>query len=345
MRRTMTTLVLTLVAGSGIAAGQGPWKDLPASFIGDLPCADCPGTRWQIDLLPEGAFFSRVLYVDRGEGATFDEVGRWSLSPDQRVLSLEGESTEPQLYLVEDPRILHKLDGDGRPIESSLNFRLERIRTVRPIDPRTRLTGMYRYLADAGTFEECLSGLRLSVAQEGENAALEAAYLAARSQPGAEVKVELRGRIVSRPRLEGKGEHWVLLVEAFERIRPGENCGARGSTSSLEGTYWKLTRLGDESVTPDPKAREPHLVLEAKAGRVTGWSGCNRLTGTYTREGAALRFVPLASTRMACPALEMERAFLEALERVATWRLRRHELVLCDALGQPVARFEARELP
>jgi hypothetical protein len=56
--------------------------------------------------------------------------------------------------------------------------------TVSPLEPSARLCGMYSCMADSGWFIECFTGRRLPVAQEGDNAALEAAYAKARSAPG-----------------------------------------------------------------------------------------------------------------------------------------------------------------
>jgi len=42
------------------------------------------------------------------------------------------------------------------------------------------------------------------------------------------------------------------------------------------------------------------LIFDAQ-GRVSGLSGCNQYSGTYTREGAALKLGPLVSTQRACP--------------------------------------------
>ncbi len=46
-------------AGSSGPVGKGaePLGTLPATFVGDLPCADCSGIRHQLELFPDQAFF------------------------------------------------------------------------------------------------------------------------------------------------------------------------------------------------------------------------------------------------------------------------------------------------
>jgi heat shock protein HslJ len=50
----------------------------------------------------------------------------------------------------------------------------------------------------------------------------------------------------------------------------------------------------------------------------SGFSGCNRYTGTYMLQDGKLGFGPLASTRMACAGArgELEGAYLDALAHI-----------------------------
>jgi hypothetical protein len=42
-----------------VGGGAGPLGTLPATWAGDLPCADCPGIRHQLELCPDQAFCLR----------------------------------------------------------------------------------------------------------------------------------------------------------------------------------------------------------------------------------------------------------------------------------------------
>ena len=65
-------------------------------------------------------------------------------------------------------------------------------------------------------------------------------------------------------------------------------------------------------------------------GTVSGSTGCNRYTASYTVDGSELEIGDIATTNMACPppADAVERKFLAALERVEDWRIEDGELVL-----------------
>jgi hypothetical protein len=93
-------------------------------------------------------------------------------------------------------------------------------------------------------------------------------------------------------------------------------------------------------VTPQAATREAHLVLEQPARRASGYAGCNRYTGAYTLDGAALALRATRATRMACiDGMEREQAFLNALGAVAAWRVDGQRLQLLDANRLVVAEF------
>jgi uncharacterized lipoprotein YbaY/heat shock protein HslJ len=209
--------------------------------------------------------------------------------------------------------------------------------------PRKALRGLYRYAADAGQFADCATGAILPVAPEADNAALERAYAAAPHAPGADVLVELDGRVAERPKADGAGTRPSLLVDRFRGAWPGESCGAPGAPAALRGTYWRLTRLEGRPVVARPDRREPHLVLGAGDDRVSGAGGCNAFSGSYAVSGPSIRLRPLAATMMACAdGMERERAFLAALGRVQRWQVSGQHLELKDDAGRMLARFEAR---
>jgi len=326
-------------------AASGPLGELPATFTGSLPCAGCEGLRTQLDLFADGSFFKRTISLGRDEGAVSDTIGTWALSEDGTTLDLGAGGDIPESFRVVDRTTLRKLDREGHEVASPLNYSLERTATFAALEPHLEMQGMFRYLADAGSFEECLTGRRFPVAQEGDNAALEQAYLAARHEPGEPLLVSLVGHIAPRPAMEGDAQVLAVVPERFLAVSPGESCKTRTSVSALEGTRWVLTGVGDRPVVVAEGQREPFLVLDVDGERATGFGGCNRFMGSYSRDGLSLTFGVMASTMMACAEGEgTEHALLAALDKVASWRVLGHRLELLDGTGQVLARFESRDL-
>ena len=107
-------------------------SELPATFIGVLPCADCPGIRYQLNLLPNHAFVSRMIYEERA--GRFDERGRWQLTSDGKTLVLQGKRGETEKFAVRAGGVLRKLDINGHGIDSGLNYDLKRAPKFTPIE-------------------------------------------------------------------------------------------------------------------------------------------------------------------------------------------------------------------
>jgi putative lipoprotein len=111
---------------------------------------------------------------------------------------------------------------------------------------------------------------------------------------------------------------------------------------SVEDTRWKLRTLHGAVVTPVDPTRKAWLMLDPAGHRVSGFAGCNHLTGDYTLEGDRLTFSHMATTLQMClQGMDQEQAFLNALPAVARWQITRTGLALLDRDGVVIATFEA----
>lgn len=332
------------------AAGPAPRArtfdiPLPATFSGDLPCAGCTALRYTLTLRSDGIFLLRRTYLQAagGKDESFHDIGRWSLENGDTRFVLRGGKEAPEQFAVKDARTLRKLDALGHVIASKANHELKRTDQVDPMADIFRMSGEFTYMADAGFFTECRSGLRLPVAQEKDNVALERTYGTARSAPGAPLLVTLDGRLAHRPKMEGSGEEEKLVVERFDRAWPGEHCASRTAAATLEGTFWRLMEVGSQPVAVLPNVALAHVILQPDGRKLAGSGGCNHLLGAYELGGDDLRITPGPTTLMACPEPLMlqERNFVEALRATTGYRIRGDELELRD--GQRLlARFKAQ---
>lgn len=210
----------------------------------------------------------------------------------------------------------------------------------------TTLRGLYAYMADAASFQDCRSGQRRPVLMTRDHRALERAYLAARTEPGAPLLAIIEGRFEMHAPEPGLAPREHVVVERFIVLRPGETCAADApSRATLTNTYWRPVELEGRPVEIRPGTREPHLILDMQDSRARGFSGCNSFSGRYEQQGDSLRFGNIAATMMAClPAGDLEQRFFAALKAAAGQRLRGETLELLDAGGKVRARFESRYL-
>lgn len=130
----------------------------------------------------------------------------------------------------------------------------------------------------------------------------------------------------------------VTVLGACERANSAEDASA--PEAGLLNAKWVLVALNDEPVELEREEQRPHFTLEAEENRMTGFTGCNRMFGTYEIEGERLSFGPIGATKMACmDTMDLERDFLKAIEATASYYLAVEELELFDADGKNVARL------
>lgn len=105
--------------------------------------------------------------------------------------------------------------------------------------------------------------------------------------------------------------------------------------------YWKLINIGTDSVKVYGN-RKPYLILKADNKQFNGHSGCNTFSGAYELElPNRIRFSKITSTEMACPVLDMEHRYLEALNSADHYSVRNDTLRLGLADDPPLATFVA----
>jgi len=110
-------------------------------------------------------------------------------------------------------------------------------------------------------------------------------------------------------------------------------------SAPLGDNEWTLVELDGERVESCAEPA-PTLVLDLEEAHVSGSGGVNRIMGTFALSESELRFGPLATTMMAGPdpAMQRERAFLDALARVTSYELDGRLLTLLSG-DEAVARL------
>ncbi len=231
--------------------------------------------------------------------------------------------------------------------------------------PGHLLRGLFAIGPSGVQFVECGGSRPIAVATQGESRDLEGAYQRSARQPGEATLVEVQGRIAFGPLPGGDRLGRVLVVDRFIGLRPGETCtpaevranaGNPGTEAAeaaaaapsaapdapLRNTYWKLIRIGSQTVSTPPGGNEPHLVLNPDIQRFSGHGGCNGIGGDFFLDGHYLTFSPGPSTLMVCDnAMEQERAYREVLARTEGWSVAGDRLTLYDRDGNATLRYQA----
>ena len=114
-----------------------------------------------------------------------------------------------------------------------------------------------------------------------------------------------------------------------------------GKSPPITNITWQLVRVDGQEVAQ--VGTEPAYLRLTHEGRAEGYGGCNRFFGEYRQTGNEIKFMPLASTRRACPTgMVEEDVFLKALGSVQNWQQQNGFLRLYDASGKPFLELKGK---
>ena len=128
---------------------------------------------------------------------------------------------------------------------------------------------------------------------------------------------------------------WILPLAASA-------CAAALATDAqVAGKQW----VAEVREIDDAKQR-PRLEF-VRGGRLSGYTGCNRLSGAWRVEEGAVRFGALATTKRAClgPAGDAEKRVLAALGERSRVSFERGRLIVEGAGGERIEFVEAPSAP
>jgi copper homeostasis protein (lipoprotein) len=337
-RTNRFALCLVLVVAAGCSGGLHTARQkeasklaTPGTFTGTLPCADCEGIRYHLDLWSDHAFHLEREWL--GHEHTQYDIGRWSLDSARKVLILETAGTMVAQFEAAHPKALRLLDPQGHHIQSALNYTINSNGRLEAADVTLPLRGELVRDGAALRFRECLTGRTYIASDEGEATAARQAMIASEDTDSVYVTMEAT--------LHGNN----VVVRRFINAWPGESCERSLSDATLVNTFWRLDRINHELVHPPQSGREPHILLhdDGKGATYAATAGCNQMAGSYALSSESLTFSPGPATLMGCPPEQdaMEKRLIEVLSRTRGYHVIGNTLELMDETGASLALFEA----
>ncbi len=113
-------------------------------------------------------------------------------------------------------------------------------------------------------------------------------------------------------------------------------------TSRLSGSSWMLTQLQSDGKIQTLVPTAPvTLQFQQSDGAYIGSSGCNYYNGAYIVSGDRLNLKFKSVTQVACagPIMSQEVTYLNTLQRVRSYELSGHTLMLKDSFDEVVLVF------
>jgi len=106
-------------------------------------------------------------------------------------------------------------------------------------------------------------------------------------------------------------------------------CNVHGQqpATSLNGN-WKLVASSGSLVQQLQQTQVPELRFDTSDKTISGFAGCNQLSGQFTIEKDQLTIGPLILTKKACEHMELEFIIERFLTNVGSYKLERDSLYL-----------------
>ena len=96
---------------------------------------------------------------------------------------------------------------------------------------------------------------------------------------------------------------------------------------------WKVEYVVSDGYEVVPPAEHNATMAFLKDSKIAGETGCNRFFGNFTINGENIKFDNMGSTRMMCPEMGFETAYLQAIANTASYNRCKGKLELKDING------------
>ncbi len=107
--------------------------------------------------------------------------------------------------------------------------------------------------------------------------------------------------------------------------------------SSISGE-WNIIEMNGAVVVPSPGQPFPFITFDTATGKVSGSTGCNNFMGSFDINAGPgnINLGQVATTRMFCPDMTIEKNTLAAFAQVRKYRKSGEQIALCNASNRPV---------
>ena len=134
----------------------------------------------------------------------------------------------------------------------------------------------------------------------------------------------------------------LLLVCFLTNCNSQKNINKNAGTSiSIMDKTWIAIEIANEKIEQLESDRFPNITLSER--KISGYSSCNRMHGTYTLEKNKITFGPIVVTKMFCfDTSELEMKFLQALSEVKFWEYKQNKLYFLNEQKQVIIVFDEK---
>ncbi len=110
---------------------------------------------------------------------------------------------------------------------------------------------------------------------------------------------------------------------------------------------WDIVEINEEKLTVDDGKKNPTLVFNVTEGKISGFSGCNRMMGTFetgTPDGV-INISSIATTRMSCPDMSMEQNIVSTLSMVKGYKAKSNDRIALRNADDRTVMMLSKRIP
>ncbi len=325
-------------------------------YRGVLPCADCPGIQYQLNLKKDGSYHESRFYMDRDVIARLDS-GKYRITADSIVM-LDKKTSGFDRFKIRPDSSLLLLDKAGRQIDSGFMDQYIISKNSKPVRPEAYQTTTDQLNDFSATGNEPNWSLLIDFNKGMSFQSLTPESIRLNTPvPDPIHPQDLKG-IAFRAENDSGMLHVLIVNDTCKDNMSGEilpyqvhvwvKTGNRADPvefigcGQYHGDYrlndiWMLVTLDGKKIEIGAGSEHPSMELHLKDGKIIGTGGCNRFTGSVTFHKDKMAIGLLAATRMACPEMSLESAFFEAIsDNSYSYVLDNNQLVLSNTSHQLV---------
>ncbi len=141
----------------------------------------------------------------------------------------------------------------------------------------------------------------------------------------------------------------ILLLSLFSIVLLSCNSSKKSNNDItndqiITEKYWKLITLEGNNVTmAENQQREAFFILREEDDTVSGFAGCNDITGKFALDDEnGISFSNMGTTLMMCPDVDVDESeFLNVFENADNYTIHNDTMNLYAGEGEPLAVFVA----
>ncbi|AWW30842.1 hypothetical protein DN752_12290 [Echinicola strongylocentroti] len=296
------------------------------TFYAVLPCADCPGISYELQIKADSSYSEKMVYQERSE-KVMEQTGKLTIQ-EGAVVALDKPKKEGMRLFTILGDSLQMLNYEGLPVDSPLAKRYHLSRT--PPENFTMKLKEKSFTGFRATGNEPFWSLEMDFNKQMVFKPMEGEPLIT------PIPKPVRPQDVNAVSYRAETEKGTLHVTIFrtkcQDTMSGKEFGykvrvsiKRGDESDFQdlsgcgdyqGDYrlndiWALESINGQSLIEEGKS--PNLEFNIMQSRFYGFGGCNRINGQFTIDKQQVTFSQTVSTEMACPNLDKEQVFLQKL--------------------------------